>query len=99
MTHNTELSLYRYISLYEKLLTRQNLLYLKQSLGEIPGEDCRLLSTIRCEQWNRVTGFAVPGSLFDTLLTVIAHSDLLPVSHDDAAEATDVCFLHFFFLV
>ena len=37
--------------------------YLKQSLGEMSGEDCRLLSTIRCEWWNRATGFAIPGLL------------------------------------
>ena len=35
--------------LYEKLSTPQ------PSLGEIPGEDCRLLSTIRCEWWNRAS--------------------------------------------
>ena len=53
----------RTFSLNEKLSTPQNLPYLKQSLGEIPGEDCRLLSTIRFEWWNRVTGLAV-GLLF-----------------------------------
>ena len=69
--HTTQLSICRYISLYEKLSTPQNLPYLKQSLGEILGEDCRLLSTIRCEWWNRATGFAIPGFVFDPLLAVI----------------------------
>ena len=68
LTHNTELSIYQDISLYKKLSTLQNL---KQSLGEIPGEDCRLLSTIRCEWWNRAAGFAIPGSVFDPLLAMI----------------------------
>ena len=73
-TYNTELSTYRASSLYEKLSTHQNLPYLKQSLGEIPGEDCRLLSTIRCEWWNRATGF--------NCIRSSACSDLLLVSHE-----------------
>ena len=97
LTHNAELSIFWDISLYEKLSTPQNLQYLKPSLGEIPWEDCRLLSTIRYEWWNRATGFTVPGSLFDPLL-----SDLLLVSHelpDDAAEATnDFAFFTFLLL-
>ena len=69
LTHNTELSIYRDISLYEKLSTPQNLPYLKQC--EIPGEDCRLLPTIRCKWWNTATGFDISGSVFDPLLAVI----------------------------
>ena len=65
LTHKTELLIYQDISLYKKLLTPQNLPYLKQSLVEIPGEDCRLLSTIRCKWWNRATGFAKPWSATD----------------------------------
>ena len=67
LTHNTELSSYRTNSSYEKLSTRQNLPYLKQSFGEIPGEDCRVISPIRFEWWTRATGSAVPGSVFDPL--------------------------------
>ena len=80
LKHNTVLSIYQAISLYKKLSTPQNLPYLKQSLGEIPGEDCRLLSTIWCEWWNRVTGFTVPGSVFNPLLAVmflVSHEVLL----------------------
>ena len=35
------------INVYEKLSAPQKLPYLKQSLGDMSGEDCRLLSTIR----------------------------------------------------
>ena len=88
--HNTELSIYWAISLYQKLSTPQNLLYLKQSLGEIAGKDCRLLSRIWCEWWNRATGFIIPG------IWSSAHSDLLLVSHETLPM---IFFLHFFFLI
>ena len=71
LTHNTELSSCQDMSLYEKLSTPQNLVYLKQSLGEIPGEDCWLLSTIWCMWWNRAISFTSSGSVFDPLLAVI----------------------------
>ena len=73
------------------LSTPQNLPYLKQSLGEIPGEDCRLLSTIRCEWWNRVTGFAIL-VLYSILCSQWSASGKPWSATDDAAEATDDIF-------
>ena len=75
-------------SLYEKLSTPQNLPYLKQFLGEILGEDCWLLSTIRCEWWNRVTGFAIL-VLYSILCSQWSASGKPWSATDDAAEATD----------
>ena len=93
LTLNTELSICRDISLYEKLSTPQNLPYLKHSLDEIPGEDCRQLSTIRCEWWNWATGYSRFCYVFDPLLSS-ARSDLLLVSD----ETLPMIFLIFFFL-
>ena len=82
------------ISLYEKLSTPQNFLYLKQSFGEMSGEDCELLSTS--------DGTAQPASLFLVLYSILcpqwSASGKLRSATDDAAEAADD-FLHFFFLI
>ena len=79
LTHNTELSICRDISLYEKLSTPQNLPYLKQSLGEIPGEDSvstaihNPIRVMEQSNWLRYSWFCIRSS---------ARSDLLLVSHE-----------------
>ena len=63
------------VSLYKKLLTPQTYyIWSNPAFGEMSGEDCRLLSTIRCEWWNSATGFAIPGCVFDPLPAMICFS-------------------------
>ena len=94
LTHNTELSIYRDISLYEKLSTPQNLSYLKQSLGEIPGED---------PQSDVIDGIEQLASLFLVLYSILCSqwsaSGKPWTATDDAAEATDDFFFFFTFLL
>ena len=66
LTHNTELSIYQDIILNEKLSTLQNLQYLKQSLGEIPGE------TVNCyPQSDTSDGIEQLASLFLILYLIL----------------------------
>ena len=82
------------VSLYEKLSTPQNLLHLKQSFGEIPGDDCRLQSNVsdRIEQ---------PALLFLVLYLILylqwSASGKPWSATDDAAEATNN-FVHCFLI-
>ena len=80
-----------------ELINNSKLTIFETVFGEMSGEDCRPLSTIRCEWWNGATVFAIPCSVFDPLPAVICFGKPWRAT-DDAAEDTDD-FLHFFFLI
>ena len=75
LTHSTDLWIYWAISLYKKLSTCQNLPYLKQSFGEMSGEDCQLLSTIRCEWWNRASATDDAAEATNDLFTFLRNQE------------------------
>ena len=103
LTHNTELSIYRDISLYEKLSTPQNLITIFEAIFR--WDTWRRLSTAPYPQSDASDGTEKLASLFLVLYSILCSqwsvSGTPWSATDDAAEATDVfcCFFTFKFLL